>query len=349
VPAGTVLDYAGHVMGANLQDPKGDATNSENTSEQEKRRRSDLLTQDMAIDPKNKSGVVTMKPITLTKSTPCALAPAQVVLSKQWGWTVAPIVGDGALYYQVVGIIRRGALDTNFDADDVPVNHLAARGQLNGSIRGTLRESLKLDQWTASQPPDEPPASAKSNSECWGDDNRQDISCRALTETFLLSMRGAAKADVLKAMNVSCREISGGLRFISYYSKGEQSGSGNVNFTFDDQGRVSVIVASVDPPSMVGKSADFIWSMYAAPPIGDEIDRSTKDFARQPYCSDLSGKPEKCSGHSIDGELTIFQMSFGSNRGELLQALEASCNPGQGVVVRDPAGDCDRLRSRLRN
>ena len=305
--------------------------------------------QDMAIDQKNKSGIVTTQQVTLTKSAPCAIAPAEAVLSKQWGWTVTPIVGDSARYYQVYGIIRRGALDTNFDADDVPVNHLAARGQLNGSVRGTIRKTLNLDEWTASQPPDELPATGKGNSECWGDDSRQDISCRALTETFLLSMRGATKAEVVKAMNVSGREISGGLRFISNYSKGERWGSGGVNFTFDDQGRVSVIAASIDLPAMAGKSADFIWSMYAAPPIGNEIDRSTKDFARQPYCSDLSGKPEKCLGHGIDGELTTFQMSFGSNRAELLRALGASCNPGQGIVASGPAGDCDRLRSLLRN
>jgi hypothetical protein len=348
VPAGTIFNYAGHLMGRNLQDPKGDATNSKDLSKQEKKRRSDLLIQDMATDQKNTSAVATTQQIILTASEPCALAPAEAVLSKQWGWTVTPIVGDSALYYQIYGIIRRGALDTNFDADDVPVNHLAARGQLNGSVRGTLRITIKLDEWTASHAPDELSVAGKGNSECWGDDDRQDISCRSLTENFLLSMRGTTKAEVLKAMNVRGREISGGLRFLSNYSKGARWGSGSVNFTFDDKSRVSVITASIDPPNMAGKSVDFIWNVYAAPPLGEEIDRSTKDFARHPYCSDFSGDPTKCTGLGIDGELTRYQMSFGSDRAELLRALDASCNLVPGIVARDPAGDCDRLRSRLR-
>jgi hypothetical protein len=191
------------------------------------------------------------------------------------------------------------------------------------------------------------PVAGKGNSECWGDDNRQDISCRALTENFLLSMRGATKTEVFKVMNVKGREIASGLHFMSNYSRGERWGSGTVNFTFDQEGRVSVIVASVDPPSMAGKSLDFIWNVYAAPPLGDEINRST-NFARQPCCPDFSGRPANCLGHDIDAELTRYQMSFGSDRAELLRVLETSCILGHGIVVSDPAGDCDRLRSRLR-
>jgi hypothetical protein len=125
--------------------PKGDAADPKDISQQEAKRRSDLLTEDMGIDPRNTSAVATTQQTTLTSSTPCAIAPAEVVLSKHWGWTVTPVTQDGAIYYQVYGIIRRGALDTHFGADDVPVNHLAARGQLNGSVRGTLRKTIKLD------------------------------------------------------------------------------------------------------------------------------------------------------------------------------------------------------------
>jgi hypothetical protein len=189
VPSGTVFDYAGHLMGGNLQDVKdwahsGDAGKWKGISKQEEQRRADLLAQDMAIDQKNTSAIVTTKPVTLTRSVPCALTTGKTVLSKQWGWTVSPITGDSALYYQTYGVIRRGALDTNFDADDVPLNHLAARGQLNASVRGTLTKTLNLDEWSAAQPPDNLPVTGKGNAECWGDDTRQDISCRALTEDF---------------------------------------------------------------------------------------------------------------------------------------------------------------------
>jgi hypothetical protein len=78
-------------------------------------------------------------------------------------------------------------------------------------------------------------------------------------------MRRATKPEVIKAMNVRGREISAGLHFISNYSEGERWGSGDVNFTFDTEGRVSVIVASIDPPGMQGKSVDFIWNADRLP------------------------------------------------------------------------------------
>jgi hypothetical protein len=59
----------------------------------------------------------------------------------------------------------------------------------------------------------------KGNSECWGDNSRQDMSCRALTESFLLSMRRATKPEVVKVMGGEDREVEGaGLHFISNYS-----------------------------------------------------------------------------------------------------------------------------------
>ena len=111
VPAGTVFTYAGHIMGGNLQDPQDsahfDTHRWKGVSAEENERRSSLLSQDMAVDAKNKSGMATMNQITLTKSAPCALAQAEVVLSENWGWTISPIHGDEALYYQIYGVIRR--------------------------------------------------------------------------------------------------------------------------------------------------------------------------------------------------------------------------------------------------
>ena len=354
IPSGTVFDYAGHIMGRNLQDVqdwahRGRVGTWKDISKQEEQQRSDWLDQDMVIDHKHTSAIVTIKQITLTRSVPCAITTGEVVLSNQWGWTVSPVVGDDALYYQTYGVIRRGALDTSFEADDVPLNHLAARGQLNASVRGTLTKTMNLDEWSAALPPDNLPVTGKGNAECWGDDTRQDISCRALTEGFLLSMRGATKPEVIKAMNVGGRKIASGLHFISNYSNGERWGSGDVNFTFDAEGRVSIISASIDPPDMAGTHADFIWNAFATPPLGDEIDRSTKNLGREPVCSDLSGMPAKCKEDgSIDHQLTLLQMQGGLTKADLLKALDVSCNLGGGLNVSDPAGDCARLRERLR-
>jgi hypothetical protein len=136
-------------------------------------RRDALISQDFAIDLKNTSALATTKQVILTKTSPCALAEAQVVLSKQWGWTISPVHGVANIFYQAYGVIRRGSLDTNFDDDSVPLNFLAARGELNASVRGTITNELNLDQWSASQPPDDEPVRDKGNSECWGDETRQ--------------------------------------------------------------------------------------------------------------------------------------------------------------------------------
>ena len=47
---------------------------------------------------------------------------------------------------------------------------MAGHGELNASVRGTIADELNLDQWSASQPPDDEPVKGKGNSECWGDE-----------------------------------------------------------------------------------------------------------------------------------------------------------------------------------
>jgi hypothetical protein len=102
------------------------------------------------------------------------------------------------------------------------------------------------------------------NAACWGDDRRQDISCRALTENFLLSMRGATKDQVQKAMGVLGRPIDDGLHFISNNSEGSRFGSGDVNFMFNSDGQVAVIYGLLDLPNETG-TAEFIWNREKLP------------------------------------------------------------------------------------
>jgi hypothetical protein len=191
-------------------------------------------------------------------------------------------------------------------------------------------------------------ASARAeNAACWGDDSRGDISCTNITEKLLLSFRGQSEDFVRKAMKAPGRKVENGLHFLNNYSLGEKTGSGDVNVTFED-GRATIVNASVDSPSKAGQFG-FVWNAYAAPSLGEEFDRSTKNFARAPFCSDFSGKPQKCepSGGAA-GELSELQMQSGLNKAQLRKELEAACNPGQGLAVSDPAGDCARLRDKLR-
>jgi hypothetical protein len=83
------------------------------------------------------------------------------------------------------------------------------------------------------------------NAACWGDTQRQDISCRALTEAFLLSLGRATRSEVVAAMGVEGRALSESektiLHFISNFARGGRGGDGIINFKFDASGHVGVI------------------------------------------------------------------------------------------------------------
>ena len=133
VPAGTVFEYAGHLIGS-LMDPKDSALfEGRGITPEEKKRRTSLIAEDMSIDRKHSSAAVTTNPNTLMKNAPCALAPARPVLSNEWGWVLPSIVGDSDIYYQAGAVIKRGALDTSLDDDSAPIEFLSSRGELNAS------------------------------------------------------------------------------------------------------------------------------------------------------------------------------------------------------------------------
>ncbi len=106
------------------------------------------------------------------------------------------------------------------------------------------------------------------NSACWGGDSREDITCTKVTEKLLLGFRGQTIDSIRKAMKAPGRGIENGLHFLSNYSWGEKTGSGDVNVTFED-GRATIVNAFVDSPSKPGQF-EFVWNAYAAPPLGEE-------------------------------------------------------------------------------
>jgi hypothetical protein len=186
-------------------------------------------------------------------------------------------------------------------------------------------------------------AAHADNSACWGDESRIDIACVQITEQLLLDFRGQTFEFVRKAMQAEGRgKPTKFLHFLSMYNNGRGGGSGSVNLTFAD-GAVTIVNAAVDTGTTIGRS-NFVWNAYEAPQLGGEIDLSTRDFARAPYCSDFAGRSPTCVTQGLAEALTLYQMSFGSNRDELLQLLELSC----GLAADDPYKECVRLRRRLR-
>ena len=145
IPAGAVLDQAGHVFGT-IQDPEDSTHYADEAGAGWKAppagndRRGKLLLEDMAADKKPKSGVVTTREVKLTRAGPYADVPAAAVFSPGWDWTVAPVFEDSTRYDQIHG----GKRDTGFNEDETALDHLAARGRLNAVVRGAMTKVIRL-------------------------------------------------------------------------------------------------------------------------------------------------------------------------------------------------------------
>jgi hypothetical protein len=138
---------------------------------------------------------------------------------------------------------------------------------------------LDLDAYSASQLADIAPVSDLDNPECWRDASPpQDISCRALTDEFLMRMRNATKLEVVNAMNASGLErVDKRLHFISDYGMSskysiERWGSGDVDFLFDEAGRVYIIHAIIFGPHV--DNAEYIWNREGLPTGCSDLPRS---------------------------------------------------------------------------
>ena len=101
-------------------------------------------------------------------------------------------------------------------------------------------------------------------------------SCRALTESFLTSLRDATEPEVTKAMGAAgVKWDRGRLHFISYYGFRASDyskmstwtidgwGNGDVNFSFDEAGRVYLIDTRVFGP--LDATAEYFWNRESLP------------------------------------------------------------------------------------
>ncbi len=125
-------------------------------------------------------------------------------------------------------------------------------------------------------------SAAAGNDQCWGDIERQDVSCRELTEPFLLSMRHAPRSEVVAVMGVAGRRLNTWTHYISNYGKGLRDGAGIVNFTFDSNDRVTVIFASSDQAYQLGR-----------PTMSREFMRNAA-YSEAPISPDFLGSNKRC-------------------------------------------------------
>jgi hypothetical protein len=114
---------------------------------------------------------------------------------------------------------------------------------------------------------------AADDAACWDDPTRLEISCTALTEKLLTSLKFTSRQRAIKAMKAEGRPFSPNeLHFIGNAKRGDAE-TGILNLTFRDD-RVVIIHALIDQP---GQPLEYIWN------------------AELGGCSDFPDSSEKCN------------------------------------------------------
>jgi hypothetical protein len=97
------------------------------------------------------------------------------------------------------------------------------------------------------------------NEACWGNNSREEVTCVALTESLLLRLRGARRAQVIALLGMPGRRFANGeMRWLSNHGRGA-AGSGSLNVTFDGADRAAVIIADVDTAESLG-GIRWVWN-----------------------------------------------------------------------------------------
>jgi hypothetical protein len=107
---------------------------------------------------------------------------------------------------------------------------------------------------------------AAGNAACWGDDERQDITCAKITEQLVRGLIGASKAKLDATMGVNGIRVSGDTwHFMSNFDYGRTIGSGFINFVIAD-GVVRAIfgaVGSDNPKLLFDGKTNFKFRLHA--------------------------------------------------------------------------------------
>ncbi len=148
VPAGAVFEYAGHILGGNLQDPKDLAHETfpsgwSDATPAQASRREDEIEEDATIPPSQIGAAITLVPLVLTENHPCGLANAAVLFDPQDGWVVYPLFANLELYYEIAGVIKFGALHPGFSGAS-SFDQVAQLHEIHASIETTLTKKITI-------------------------------------------------------------------------------------------------------------------------------------------------------------------------------------------------------------
>ena len=152
LPAGTVFDYAGHMMSGNVRDPhdfahekKNDPKHNWNVTDEEEQKREAFMHEDEARNKRESSGFVTLDEVVLTQKRPCAKSRAAATLSKDWNWVTPTVFADSNLYYQVYGFLKGARFNTDYTPGGKDLlSGMVVTGGVNARVTETISQTVRI-------------------------------------------------------------------------------------------------------------------------------------------------------------------------------------------------------------
>ena len=147
VPAGAVFEYAGHIIGGKLQDPKDLAHSTtsgwSDATPRQIKHREDEIYKDLTLPSSEIGAAVTLAPLKLTEQHPCGIVGAATLLDPQDGWATYPLFADPAEFYEIAGVIKYGSLHENFSGHG-SFDLVAAVSELHASVESSLINKVEI-------------------------------------------------------------------------------------------------------------------------------------------------------------------------------------------------------------
>lgn len=140
VPKGAVFRFAGVRLALSEtgeHDGHGIASDRYAARRGERRQRFESGLRD---DP----ALVTRRAATLQRSRRCADLPVAALVSPRFGWSTAPVKGDGTVRFKPYGTVRDGHLDLDYAGAGEGFRRAAIRGAITATFRGETDRTVHL-------------------------------------------------------------------------------------------------------------------------------------------------------------------------------------------------------------
>lgn len=136
VPRGAAFRFSG--LGLDLTVPEGGGASDSYAERHEGRRR--RIARHMSAN----AALMAERAVTLTRAHRCGSVPAAALLTPRFGWSRAPVRGDGAATFGVYGVVGDGHLDLSYGGAGAAFRRAAIRGEIEARFTGETRHTVRL-------------------------------------------------------------------------------------------------------------------------------------------------------------------------------------------------------------